>query len=311
MLFKFLHFVLLSSSSHARDPFDIDGYYAGTGVQFLKTYGKYYHIFSTFLLARNTSEKLKSDPKLVVSKGIRSSFKVRDYNNYADWESIAAVDRNIFSNDYDVRKGYYLMEKSLEYVPVERRETGYHYNNIYRYGPEKLDRFLAIVFKNDPWADSVSAVSFVGEGNGRFENVSCSYSYPISATSPYIVDNKNNYIHRCQIPAELSSTLTKNHHYIQLDLVYPGGILLKNIKVRRLHPLDRRQFTTTAYTLTSTITDNMLIEWITYNLMLGIEHFYIFDNRKLFPPLPSSNISTDAAYWQLAEDSAIEKKKRA
>ena len=121
----------------------------------------------------------------------------------------------------------------------------------------------------------------------------------------YLAVPDNPYIHHCRIPAELSSNLTENHHYIQLDLAYSNGTLLKNIKVRRLHPLDRRHFTTTSYILTNTLTDNMLIEWITYNLMLGVEHFYIFDNRKLFPPLPSSNISTDAAYWELSENSAI------
>ena len=54
------------------------------------------------------------------------------------------------------------------------------------YGPERLNRFIAIVFKNDPWTDSIAAVSFLGEGNDKIEKAYCSFSYQISTTSPYV-----------------------------------------------------------------------------------------------------------------------------
>jgi hypothetical protein len=39
------------------------------------------------------------------------------------------------------------------------------------------------------------------------------------------------------------------------------------------------------------LSDPLLSEWLTYHLTLGVQHFYIFDNRKTFPPYsrPSPN----------------------
>ena len=75
---------------------------------------------------------------------------------------------------------------------------------------------------------------------------------------------------------------------------YEGGVLLKNIKVQRLNRLDRRFFNTSSYIMTYNLHDVMLVEWITYHLMLGVEHFYIYDRcsgvfKKLTYALPSSH----------------------
>ena len=109
---------------HARNSSDFGGFYTDTGVHFLKKYGKHYDIFSTFLRDSEEDEPV-INPKLIAPNEIRSNYKVRDYNSYSDWEFTATVDRNAFSDDYDVEKGHYLMDKSLEYVSEERREAGY------------------------------------------------------------------------------------------------------------------------------------------------------------------------------------------
>lgn len=87
---------------------------------------------------------------------------------------------------------------------------------------------------------------------------------------------------------EIFANLTVRHREIVFDLVSPNGTLLKNVRVRRLHPLDRRTFNVSSAMLTDTLDDHMLFEHIIYHLMMGVEHFYIFDNRFIYP-LPTKN----------------------
>ena len=51
----------------------------------------------------------------------------------------------------------------------------------------------------------------------------------------------------------------------------------------------------------------MLVEWITYNLMLGVEHFYIFDHRRLYPPMPGTvnDSYSGAAHFELKNSPLI------
>eukprot|EP01036_Dinobryon_divergens_P032166 gene32166-41701_t len=51
----------------------------------------------------------------------------------------------------------------------------------------------------------------------------------------------------------------------------------------------------------------MLVEWITYILMLGVEHFYIFDHRRLYPTMPgTANESySGAAHFELKNSPLI------
>ena len=61
-----------------------------------------------------------------------------------------------------------------------------------------------------------------------------------------------------------------------------GNLLLSNIRVPRLHYLDRRYFNITVTSMVDKIDSRNLIEWLVYHILLGVEHFYLFDNRKVY-----------------------------
>ena len=162
-------------------------YYVNTGVQFLNLYAKKYDLLSKFLLS-NKSKIVYPNTSLLTD--IRSTYRVRDYNNYVNWELHAIVDRNPFSNDTNVGTGYYAMNASLEYVPEDLRSAAYYNNNRYRYGPNPADRFLAIIFKNDPWLDDDAFVSFLStpefhDLSGKNKAVHCLFTYPIQSNSSF------------------------------------------------------------------------------------------------------------------------------
>ena len=285
-------------------------FFIRTGVHFLNQYAQKYDLLSKFLISNNSKIVY---PNTSLTTDIRSAYRVRDYNNYASWELHATVDRNPYSDDANVSAGYYTMHASQEYVPEELRPAAYYFNNRYRYGSSPADRFIAIVFKNDPWVDASSFVSFLNTPNnydlsGKSKTAHCAFTYPIQINSSFHNADGRGHVQRCRVPSELSGMLTKQHGYITLDLAYEGGVLLKNIKVKRLNHLDRRVFNTSSYIWTYNLHDAMLVEWITYNLMLGVEHFYIFDHRRLYPPLPGTvneSSYSGAAHFELKNSPLI------
>ena len=285
-------------------------FYTNTGVHFLNQYAKKYNLLSKFLISNNSKIIY---PNTSLSADIRSSYRIRDYNSYANWELHAIVDRNRYSDDANVSTGYYAMDASLEYVPENLRSAAYYYNNRYRYGSNPADRFIAIVFKNDPWLDGNAYVSFLNtpehhDLSKKNKTVQCLFTYPIRTNTSFEYIVSRPHVQRCRIPIELSRNLTKQHSYIGLDLVYEGGVLLKNIKVQRLNRLDRRFFNTSSYIMTYNLHDVMLVEWITYHLMLGVEHFYIYDNRRLYPPYPGNRVNgsfSGATHFELKNSPLI------
>jgi hypothetical protein len=303
--------VVVATEQYTSSSSKSQNYYTHSGVHFLKHYAEKYDLLSKFLESNNTQLIYQNTS---LSSDIRSSYKVRNYNTYPHWEIIAVADRNPFSDDANVSTGYYPMEKSKEFVPQELRPAAYYFNNQFRYGPKPMDRFIAIVFKNDPWLDEDAYVSFISttqhyDLSGKMSTVYCSFTYPIQSRSSFQNAHGRAFVQRCKIPSELSKNLTQQHHYVGLDLVYDGGVLLKNIKVKRLNYLDRRHFNTSAYIWTYNLHDVMLVEWITYNLMLGVEHFYIFDHRRLYPPLNGSTAVNKsyngAAHFELENSQLI------
>jgi hypothetical protein len=101
---------------------------------------------------------------------------------------------------------------------------------------------------------------------------------------------ENNII-RCQVPIPVLLGLKNNIHHVKLSLTRTSHDettdgsrntpLLKDIHIPRLHELDRRRYRYTMQTLLENLEDEMVIEWIVYNILLGIEHFYFFYNTKI------------------------------
>ena len=56
---------------------------------------------------------------------------------------------------------------------------------------------------------------------------------------------------------------------------------LRKVQLERIHAIDRRRFNYTVCTMVDDINSPLLIEWLTYHSLLGVEHFYIMDNSKI------------------------------
>mmetsp|Transcript_12296 Transcript_12296/g.18450 ORF Transcript_12296/g.18450 Transcript_12296/m.18450 type:complete len:457 (+) Transcript_12296:282-1652(+) len=191
------------------------------------------------------------------------------------------------------------MENSFEYVPKEDRMKSYYYNNRFRFGSGIDDRFISIVFNKDPWVDENATIVFIGEADsttlgGKSESAICNFSYPLKAYSRY----ERGIVNFCSIPHELYSSLTRKHREIIFSLEAIDGTLLKNVRVKRLHALDRRFFNVSCSMMTYTLDDHVVYEFIMYYLMMGVEHFYIYDNRRIYPSINGNN-SHPASYWKL------------
>ena len=59
-----------------------------------------------------------------------------------------------------------------------------------------------------------------------------------------------------------------------------SAYLFPPFHVLREHAMHRRRFNLSLCTMVNNLTDPLLTEWIVYHILLGVEHFYIFDNSK-------------------------------
>ena len=112
----------------------------------------------------------------------------------------------------------------------------------------------------------------------------CEFTYPFRARRPLQIIG--NWTLGCEIPFNISSHVDKEHlaqqHSIILifDLNIGKETVLRQVQLERLHGIDRRLFNYTVCTMVDDINSPLLIQWLTYHSLLGIEHFYILDNSK-------------------------------
>lgn len=179
------------------------------------------------------------------------------------------------------------------------------YNNKFRFGPNIDDRFMWIGFDRDPWTESTSAAPsnlfFVGVNTQlpATHEYKCVFRLPVAVESPVFVKRgipdalarpSLNSIVQCPVPHALSQALSAEATEVVLDLVrtpvHSAGVaaapegMLSEIHVPRLPALHRRPHKHTIQTMVEVLNDVMVNEWIVYNIMLGIEHFYIYYNAK-------------------------------
>ena len=88
----------------------------------------------------------------------------------------------------------------------------------------------------------------------------------------------------CEIPFSLSDAIPEDSlegespTILKFDIEKYNAVLVSKIQIKRLHELDRRRFDYTAQTMTNDLSGSLLVEWLMHHILLGIEHFYIFDN---------------------------------
>ena len=175
-----------------------------------------------------------------------------------------------------------------------KKKPDYHvaFNNQFRFDKNPRGRFTSIFFHYDPWTNmNNSSVIFVTSGvpNGihpldKKSEFSCHFSYPIKSKS---IARFFQFIIYCPIPTEMNAILLKDsapsfrqNQKIILSLFERDNLLLKNVIVYREKLSDRQHVKTAMSTVVDNLESPMVIDWILYHIMIGIEHFYIFDNSR-------------------------------
>jgi hypothetical protein len=172
---------------------------------------------------------------------------------------------------------------------------------------------MDIFFQRDPWEEpKQSRVNFasyeadLGESwpeTGYEEDITtfqCRFTYPLSMLVPIHVSRFPNQniigptkefatekLYWCKVPENVSVILPLSEissdtpAEVRLDLIASNGsVLISGIRVHRLPELDRRRFNYTACTMIANLEENILNDWLVYNSLLGVEHFYLFDNSR-------------------------------
>lgn len=257
-------------------------HYSKSAIAFLKEYGHFYHLFDQFLANEHNHYSVVGN-NLSLNDSIAHRYRIRNYSNYHLWETQAdqIVQWNTTKGENDA------------------------YNNRYRYGPQQeFDHFVSIFFRLDPWTEDGAAIHFVGIfPNLQNKKMVCRFLAPAEAVTQVVVESgfkdalarpieRDNIIH-CPVPTAVKESLTDEMNSVSLDLVMEeeGGkesILLKNLRVSRTHELDRRKFTLSCSVITNALSDPLLMEWIIFNILVGVEHFFIFDSRQ----------KIDINYWE-------------
>lgn len=241
-----------------------DEYYLDTPLNFLCNYNNELSLFNSFY--NKTKNK-----NFHINNDIELNYKIR---NYAYQKEGTSADINqLYAN----KSSYY--DNNTKFI---------EYNNQFRYGNKPNDRFLGIVFDKDPWIfANETLIYFYGPDTELENNLYCSFTYPFRGfTRAIIKDNMMNVVNKksydqlisCSLPSNIK--LNDNHKHIVFDLLHNDNKLLSNIKMKRLHELDRRQFNVTMFTMVDDLESSLLYEWLIYHIMIGVEHFYIFDNSK-------------------------------
>ena len=269
--------------------------YIGSAVDFLKEYGDSFGLFDIFL---NRS----------------SVYKANDDNEFSRKYHIRNHSIHYMLGGSRARVGIY--DNWSSYPRSVNSDAKRRINNRFRYGNRPNDRFLDIFLRGDPWDDINGpfmilniTVHFTGylEELEHEEDSYCDFKFPATGRSKMKVTrfpdenliSNNNFdtskslskvrMYTCDIPfsipdhlsiEDMSKELTPHPKVLKFDLVSGGNTLLTDIEIPRLHMIDRRKFNYTVCTITDNINDKKMNEWLVYNIMLGVEHFYIFDNNK-------------------------------
>ena len=61
-------------------------------------------------------------------------------------------------------------------------------------------------------------------------------------------------------------------------------LLLSNITLYEPHPLDQMAYNVSLSFMVDDLEDKLMLEWIIYNILLGVDHFYLYDNSKKHRP---------------------------
>jgi hypothetical protein len=268
--------VLMVVTAKAKD------YYRDSAMVFLRRYGQYYNLFGRFIYNETTTMTERLVPPTDGStRSIKEDYKTRDYVNFRHWESL--------STPRNFTERYYREDVT---DPIES------YNNKFRYGNAPNDRFLDIFIN-----ENTRSVHFLGwDNNMSNEKYGCSFESPIVAFTEVVIERgfrnavKQATLHNhifCPLPLNLNLNLNQNLNLSQgLNATQQEEIrfhfvrgtasshqrLISDIVVRRPHELEHsRSFNVSLSTQVDDWNEPLLVEWLVYHILVGVEHFYLFD----------------------------------
>ena len=250
-------------------------YFQDSALDFLRRYGHHYNFFSRFF-PNGTAEA----PMNSRTRGIEEDYLTRDFRQFRTWET--SSDMRNFSEKY-------YREDVDQNIEV--------YNNKFRYGPLPHERFLDISIN-----EKTNSIQFYGWENNvpSGTQFGCSFVSPSDAFTLVSFERgfqnavKENVLHTfvtCPIPSEFApSNATEFRFHLVQGTTSSGHVLISNIVVKRPHQLERRMFNVSLSTQVDDWNEPMLIEWLTYHILAGIEHFYLFDITRTDWPVKGSAI---------------------
>lgn len=291
--------------------FALQSLYSNSAIDFIKNY---WYIYDLFHIWNLTSQDLAKDSSHL--RPIHFDYNIRNYS-----DSFSSFTSNLIKNKLEVNTDQF----------VENDDSTYdnEIDNRFRFGKIYYERFLNVVFDENPWNPNVQNVHlhfvgvFVESGRERrrytdFTNrkFTCRFTYPMTIESEiqlYAANmqfNANVEVY-CPIPREILNILHDKGHEIPrivVDFVeresksHPKEniTLLQNIEVLRLDSIDLRYFNVSLATTTKNLNSDILYEWILYHSLIGVEHFYIYNldrrdmdfNKLQLKPFLDANIIT-------------------
>ena len=183
---------------------------------------------------------------------------------------------------YDFATGIKSLARRFNAAPEDVRKMLSTYTNLKKEGKEFV-HFVGLRpgWLPDPWGSEIQSIP----DRTDLDRAVCAFTYPYQAERPLQIIG--NWTLGCEIPFNISSHISKEHlaeqHSIMLrfDLIIGSEIALRQVQLKRIHAIDRRQFNYTVCTMVDDINSPLLIQWLTYHSLIGIEHFYILDNSKM------------------------------
>lgn len=251
--------------------------YLGSGIQFLTDYNE-----GLKIVTRYYDNSLKQySPQLNNTKRFYEHHSVRDLSNYA--------------TSYQSTAGKPLYNATTYYPLLTKRNSSgqsgvvelLNYNDRFRFGLQPHQRFLSIFFSANLEAKSGGgSVIFIGvrrrsktSANKPWPTMYCDFLLPLNGYS-VVLENAGEF-YRCRIPEKvLTAIMNAEQQLASINLLDANrNVLIPNIHVSTLPEIDRRSFNLTLASMVNKINSPLLCEWLVYNLLLGVEHFYLFDNR--------------------------------
>lgn len=293
----------------ANRPNDSKILFLGNALDFLRQFGKQSGLFDYFF----NNEQITYPPDSRSGR-VRDFYNVLDVNSlYQNYSGIAGPDDGSRMLQFPVHA--YSQHK----YPTANYDNRYRFGRK----ENARFMYIGVPTHQDLWnetlLDSASYIHFIGfETALKRADYYCEFSYPIKVASKVYVradflypngQSSPEQVVKCEVPTELKqfllgrkatlesqiesdsdSNAARLVDEVQLSLVAGAKVdeccnktLLPDVRVPRL-PLQGRRFSICQNLMVEELEEPLLKEYLVYYSMLGVEHFFIYDNSKRPPP---------------------------